>query len=78
MFSRALRSSPADMLSAAASIFSIGRNADHAMSQPPPMVTTSRMGSSVAVRIIIVCIRPERSSAEISPRTHSPVTSMST
>ena len=78
IFSRALRSSPAEMPSTAVRIFSIGRMADHAMSQPPPMVMASRMGSSVAVRTVIVCITPDRSSEEMMPRTQRPVTSMST
>ena len=77
MFTRRDMSSPSEMLLAAAIIFSIGRNAPHAISHPPPMDSTRMAGSSVQVSTSMVCIRPELSSVVIMPRTHMAVMSMS-
>ena len=78
IFMRSDISSPSDMLLAALTIFSIGLNAPRAISQPPATDSTISAGSSVHVRMIIVCITPDRSAAGITPRIHTIATSMST
>ena len=78
MFTRRDMSSPSEMLLAASMILSIGRNAPHAISHPPPTESTSSAGRSVTVSRSIVCMSPDVSSVEITPRTHMSVTSMST
>ena len=48
------------------------------MNQPPTTETIKMAGSSVSVRTMIVCIRPERSAESMEPRSQMPVTDMST
>ena len=76
--SRWLRSPPSEMSLAVPIIFSMGRKDSQAISQPPPTAISSRPGTMLSVRIRMVCIRPERSVAETTPRIQMPVTSMST
>ena len=77
-FSLAVRSLPSEMESAAVRMSSMGLKALRAMSQPPPMVTTSRAGSRVQVSTRMVCISPDLSEVETMPRIHMPLMSIST
>ena len=77
-FSLAVRSSPSEMESAAVRMSSIGLNAPRAMSQPPPMVSSSSAGSRVQVSTRMVCISPDRSVVDTRPRIQIPATSIST
>ena len=76
--SRAERSSPSDMLPAASVMRSSGRNESRAMSQPPPIESSSKTGSSDQVSGNMTRPGPAAASAEITPRTQNPVIVIST
>ena len=76
--SRAERSSPSEMLPAASVMRSSGRNESRAMSQPPPIESRSSTGSSDHVSGSMTRPGPAAASAEMTPRTQSPVIVIST